>query len=160
MGTQRLVEWRKIMTHHSRALHQLSKEVQDLKTQIDAMQVNIHFLIEQFMASKNNQRVSPRPSRPPSRHEHEHVDQDEDFEYPHERQSPYKRRQMHPPSLKEVRIDLPPFHGKDNVETYLDWVAKVYQLFDSHMIEEDRRFSLAILSFQGHALNWWTSLLL
>jgi len=55
---------------------------------------------------------------------------------------------------------LPHFHGKDNVETYLNWVAKVDKLFDSHMIEEDRRVSLAIFSFQGHALNWWTSLVL
>ena len=136
-----------------RAFHQLFKEVHDLKTQIDAMQVNIHFLAEQFKASKNNQHVSPRPSRPPSRHEHEHVDNEEDFERPHERQSPHQRRQRRHPPPKEVRIDLPPFHGKDNVETYLDWVAKIDQLFESHMIEQDRRVSLAALSFQGHALN-------
>jgi len=46
------------------------------------------------------------------------------------------------------------------VEAYLDWVAKVEQLFDSHMVEEERRVSLAALSFQGHALNWWTTLVL
>jgi len=55
---------------------------------------------------------------------------------------------------------LPPFYGKDNVEAYIDWVAKVEQLFDSHMVEEERRVSLAVLSFQGHALNWWTALVL
>ena len=37
---------------------------------------------------------------------------------------------------KETRIDLPPFHGKDNVEEYLDWVAKVEQLFNNHVVEE------------------------
>jgi len=124
------------------------------------MQVNIHFLTKQFKASKNNQHVSPRPFRPPSRHEHEHVHYEEDFERPHERKSPHQRRKRRPPPPKEVRINLPPFHGKDNVETYLDWVAKVDQLFDSHMIEEDIRVCLVVLSFQGHALNWWTSLVL
>jgi len=39
-------------------------------------------------------------------------------------------------------------------------VAKVEQLFDSHMVEEERRVSLAVLNFQGHALNWWTTLVL
>ena len=28
------------------------------------------------------------------------------------------------------------------------------------MVEEERRVSLAVLSFQGHALNWWTTLVL
>jgi len=60
---------------------------------------------------------------------------------------------------KEVRIDLPTFHGKDNVETYLDWVAKFDQLLYRHMVEE-RHVSLDVLSFQGHDLNWWTSLVL
>ena len=55
---------------------------------------------------------------------------------------------------------MPHFYGKDNVEVFLDWVAKVEQLFESHVVEEERRVSLATLSFQGHALNWWTSLVL
>jgi len=65
-----------------------------------------------------------------------------------------------PTHPKEVKIDLPHFYGKDNVEVFLDWVAKVEQLFKSHVVEEERRVSLATLSFQGHALNWWTSLVL
>jgi len=34
----------------------------------------------------------------------------------------------------------------------------VEQLFESHVVEEERCVSLATLSFQGHAPNWWTSL--
>ena len=55
---------------------------------------------------------------------------------------------------------MPHFYGKDNVEVFLDWIAKVEQLFESHVMEEERGVSLATLSFQGHALNWWTSLVL
>ena len=55
---------------------------------------------------------------------------------------------------------MPHFHGRDNVEAFLDWVAKVEQLFESHVVEEERHVSLATLSFQGHALNWWTFLVL
>ena len=55
---------------------------------------------------------------------------------------------------------MPHFNGKDNVEVFLDWVAKVEQLFESHVVEEERCVSLATLSFHGYALNWWTSLVL
>nr|KYP63304.1 hypothetical protein KK1_017873 [Cajanus cajan] len=35
---------------------------------------------------------------------------------------------------------------------------KVEQLFSCHGISEERKVSLATLSFQGHAMYWWTSL--
>ena len=59
---------------------------------------------------------------------------------------------------QEVNIRLPYFHGKDNVEAYLDWEMKVEQLFVRHHISEERKVPLATLSFQGYALYWWTSL--
>ena len=34
------------------------------------------------------------------------------------------------------------------------------QLFDSQVVEEEGGVSLVVLSFQGHALNWWTTLVL
>ncbi|KAL5193231.1 putative mitochondrial protein [Glycine soja] len=60
---------------------------------------------------------------------------------------------------QEVNISLPYFHGKDNVEAYLDWEMKVEQLFASHHISKERKVPLATLSFQGYALYWWTSLI-
>ena len=59
---------------------------------------------------------------------------------------------------QEVNISIPYFHGKDNVETYLDGEIKVEQLFACHHISEERKVPLATLSFQGYALYWWTSL--
>nr|KYP31417.1 Transposon Ty3-I Gag-Pol polyprotein [Cajanus cajan] len=35
---------------------------------------------------------------------------------------------------------------------------KVEQLFSCHGVSEERKVSLATLSFQGHAMYWWTSL--
>jgi len=61
-------------------------------------------------------------------------------------------------STKEVRVDLPYFHGKENVETYLDWEMKVEQLFACHKVSEERKVPLATLSFQGNAMNWWIAL--
>jgi len=54
---------------------------------------------------------------------------------------------------KEVRVDLPYFHGKENVEAYLDWGMKVEQLFACHRVSEERKVPLATLSFQGNAMH-------
>uniref|UniRef100_A0A151UGU0 Retrotransposon gag domain-containing protein n=1 Tax=Cajanus cajan TaxID=3821 RepID=A0A151UGU0_CAJCA len=62
-------------------------------------------------------------------------------------------------SLIEPRVDLPPFHGKDNVHDYLDWEIKVEQLFTCHNVSEEKRVPMATLSFQGSAMHWWTSLM-
>nr|KYP31093.1 hypothetical protein KK1_049009 [Cajanus cajan] len=35
---------------------------------------------------------------------------------------------------------------------------KVEQLFSCHGVSEERKVSLATLSFKGHAMYWWTSL--
>ena len=60
---------------------------------------------------------------------------------------------------KDVRVNLPHFHGKDNVETFLDWKMKVEQLFKCYHISEERKVPLATLSFQGHATHWWSTLM-
>jgi len=61
-------------------------------------------------------------------------------------------------SPREVRVDLPYFHGKENVEVYLDWEMKVEQLFVCHRVSEERKVPLTTLSFQGNAMYWWTAL--
>ena len=126
------------------------------------MQANLHFLIEKLRNLAYTHRDPPRSSCPPSRHHgHDLSDEEEEYHRSFQRQALHDRIQRRvPPNQREVKIELSPFFGKDNVEAYLDWVAKVEQFFDSHMVEEDRRVSLAILSFQGHALNWWTAFVL
>nr|KYP34027.1 hypothetical protein KK1_045063 [Cajanus cajan] len=70
----------------------------------------------------------------------------------------HPRRVHRTPKARESRVDLPYFHGKDDVEGYLDWEMKVEQIFTCHQVSEERKVSLATLSFQGHAMYWWTSL--
>jgi len=53
---------------------------------------------------------------------------------------------------KEVKVDLPHFHGKNDVEIFLDWEMNVEQLFDYYHVSEERKVPLATLSFQGHAM--------
>jgi len=59
---------------------------------------------------------------------------------------------------KETKVDLPHFHGTNDIDTFLDWEMKVEQLFECYDVSEKRKVPLATLSFQGHALHWWTAL--
>ncbi|KAL5153826.1 LINE-1 retrotransposable element ORF2 protein [Glycine soja] len=59
---------------------------------------------------------------------------------------------------QEAKINLPYFHGKDNVEAYLDREMKVEQLFACRHKSEERKVHLATLNSQGYALYWWSSL--
>nr|KYP72131.1 Transposon Ty3-I Gag-Pol polyprotein [Cajanus cajan] len=71
---------------------------------------------------------------------------------------PTPRRVIKEHKVRESRVDLPYFHGKDNVDTYLDWEMKVEQIFTCHKVGEERKVPLATLAFQGQAMYWWTSL--
>ena len=62
---------------------------------------------------------------------------------------PRRNRPREQEAPREVRVDLPHFHGKENVEIYLDWEMKVEQLFACHRVSEERKVPLATLSFQG-----------
>jgi len=53
---------------------------------------------------------------------------------------------------KEVRVYLPPFHGSNDIDTFLDWEMKVEQLFECYHVSEERIFPIATLSFEGHGL--------
>ncbi|XP_027368882.1 U1 small nuclear ribonucleoprotein 70 kDa-like [Abrus precatorius] len=49
--------------------------------------------------------------------------------------------------LKEVKLEVPHFHGKDDIEAYLEWEMKVEQLFICHNIEEEKKVKIAIFGF-------------
>nr|KYP41316.1 hypothetical protein KK1_037308 [Cajanus cajan] len=71
---------------------------------------------------------------------------------------PHPRRVIKEHKVRESRVDLPYFHGKEDVDAYLDWEMKVEQIFTCHQVGEERKVPLATLAFQGQAMYWWTSL--
>jgi len=71
-----------------------------------------------------------------------------EYYQPHPRQT--RREGKEKESVKEVKVDLPYFHGKENVKANLYWEMKVEQLFACHMVSEERKVPLATLSFQGN----------
>nr|KYP31414.1 hypothetical protein KK1_048289 [Cajanus cajan] len=70
---------------------------------------------------------------------------------------PTPRRVIKEPKVRESRVDLPPFHEKEDVDAYLVWEMKVEQIFTFHQVGEERKVPLAI-AFQGQAMYWWIAL--
>ena len=61
-------------------------------------------------------------------------------------------------NLKEVKVELPHFYGKEVVETYLYWEMRVEQLFAYDHVSEEKKVPFATLSFQCDAMYWWNAL--
>ena len=68
---------------------------------------------------------------------------------------PHSHRREKERKSQEANINLPYFHGKDNVKANLEWEIRVEQQLKRN---EGRKVPLATLSFQGYVLYWWTSL--
>ena len=60
--------------------------------------------------------------------------------------------------LSSIKIKMPPFIGKNNVDAYLEWEQKVEMIFNCHKYSEEKKVQLATLEFSGYALIWWNEL--
>ena len=62
---------------------------------------------------------------------------------------PHSHRRAKERKPQEANINLPYFHGKDNVKAYLDWEMMVEQLFACHHTSEKGRFLWLPLASKG-----------
>jgi len=46
---------------------------------------------------------------------------------------------------KEIRVDLPHFHGTNDIDTFLDWEMKVEQLFECYEVSEEKKVPQLLL---------------
>ena len=51
----------------------------------------------------------------------------------------HRRDKREQESPREVRVDQPHFHGKENIEACLDWEMRVEKLFASHKERKERK---------------------
>ena len=56
--------------------------------------------------------------------------------------------------LSSIKIKMPPFIGKNDVDAYLEWEQKVEMIFNCHKYSEEKKVQLATLEFSGYALIW------
>jgi len=66
---------------------------------------------------------------------------------------PTPRRSKKESHKHEARVDLPHFHGKKTVETYLDWEMNVEQLFTCHQVSKERKVPLATLKLSKFCVS-------
>ncbi|XP_057789811.1 uncharacterized protein LOC131006667, partial [Salvia miltiorrhiza] len=57
-----------------------------------------------------------------------------------------------------IKMNVPPFQGKNDPELYLDWERKVELMFDCHNYSELKKVKLAAIEFSDYALVWWDQL--
>ncbi|CAA7056978.1 unnamed protein product [Microthlaspi erraticum] len=75
------------------------------------------------------------------------------------RQSRSRRHRDDPDRLVEnlggYKIRIPPFHGNNNPDEYMDWEKKCEFNFNLHNISNINRVKLAVSEFNDYALRWW-----
>ena len=54
------------------------------------------------------------------------------------------------------KMEIPEFHDKVNAEEFLDWLVAVDEILKFKAVPDDRRASLVVTRFRGHAAAWWT----
>jgi len=57
--------------------------------------------------------------------------------------------------IKGVKLNVPPFKGKSDPDTYLDWEMKIQHVFSYNDYIEEHKEKLAAIEFSDYALVWW-----
>jgi len=66
-----------------------------------------------------------------------------------------ERRHQHPSSKPFFPfIKLHSFNGESDPNVYLEWEAKVEQIFNVYEVQEDQKVEFASLEFLDYAMQW------
>ncbi|XP_056858080.1 uncharacterized protein LOC130507383, partial [Raphanus sativus] len=58
-------------------------------------------------------------------------------------------------NLGNLKLRIPPFHGKNDPDAYLEWEKKIELVFNCQQFTEERKVRLAAIEFSGYAISWW-----
>lgn len=53
------------------------------------------------------------------------------------------------------QLELPEFHGRLNLEDFMDWLSTVKRVFEYYEVPEDKRVKLVGIKLKGRASAWW-----
>lgn len=54
-------------------------------------------------------------------------------------------------NLRSIKIKIPPFKGKLDLEVYLEWKRNMEHIFNYHNYSEDKKVQLAAVEFIDYA---------
>ncbi|XP_071939171.1 uncharacterized protein [Coffea arabica] len=58
-------------------------------------------------------------------------------------------------AIKGIKMKIPPFQGKSDPATYLEWESRVELVFDCNDYTDAQKLRLAIVEFTDYAIVWW-----
>ena len=57
--------------------------------------------------------------------------------------------------IEGVKLNVPPFKGRSDLDAYLDQEMKIEHVFSCNDYIEERKVKLAAVEFSNYALVWW-----
>ncbi|XP_012477602.1 uncharacterized protein LOC105793223 [Gossypium raimondii] len=61
-------------------------------------------------------------------------------------------------NLKNIKMSIPPFQGKNDPESYLEREKKMELIFECHNYLENKKVKLPAIEFSDYAIVWWDQL--
>ncbi|KAH9697902.1 Endonuclease [Citrus sinensis] len=62
--------------------------------------------------------------------------------------------------LSGIKMKIPSFQGKSDLEAYLEWEKKMKFIFDYHNYSEAKKVKLVVIEFSDYAITWWDQLVI
>ena len=63
-------------------------------------------------------------------------------------------------NLENIKMKIPSFQGKNDLEAYLEWEKKEELIFEYYNYSEEKKVKLAIIEFTDYAIIWWDQLVM
>jgi hypothetical protein len=62
-------------------------------------------------------------------------------------------------NLGSIKLKIPAFKGKIDLEAYLDWEKKREMIFDIHRYSKEKKVKFVVVEFTDYVMVWWERLL-
>jgi hypothetical protein len=63
-------------------------------------------------------------------------------------------------NLRNIKMKIPSFQGKNDLEAYLEWEKKMELIFECHNYFEEKKVKLIVIEFTDYAIIWWDQLVM
>ncbi|XP_071902701.1 uncharacterized protein [Coffea arabica] len=140
---------------HEITIAQLSLKMdnmwKEMQRRFDQRLETIHEQIDQLSSS----RASSRKSRGKSTLG-ESSDSNADSEHEaYEQRRPKRNPRANGDAIKGIKMQIPPFQGKSDPDTYLEWESRVELVFGCNDYTDAQKLRLAVVEFTDYAIVWW-----
>ncbi|XP_027096106.1 uncharacterized protein [Coffea arabica] len=123
----------------------------EMQRRFDQRLETIHEQIDQLSSS----RVSSRKSREKSTLEESSDSNADSDREAYGQGRPKRNTRAIDDAIKGIKMKIPPFRGKSDPDTYLEWESRVELVFDCNDYTDAQKLRLAVVEFTDYAIVWW-----